>query len=266
VAQQIRAALGGRVRLAISGGAPLSPDITRFFIALGLCLLQGYGLTETSPVVSVNGEEDNRPESVGRPLPGVEVAIGTDSELLVRGPIVMSGYWRNPDASVAAIDQEGWLHTGDQARIADSGHIIITGRIKEIIVLANGEKIAPIELEMAINADRLFEQTMVMGEGRPYLTALLQLNDAEWIKLAGTLGVDASEEALLGSERVEEALLARIAPMLAHFPGYARIRRVHAGLAPWNVQDGLVTATLKLRRKQLQERYADEIESMYAGH
>jgi len=266
VAQQIRAALGGRVRLAISGGAPLSPDITRFFIALGLCLLQGYGLTETSPVVSVNGEEDNRPESVGRPLPGVEVAIGTDSELLVRGSIVMSGYWRNPDASAKAIDQQGWLHTGDQARIADSGHIIITGRLKEIIVLANGEKVAPTELEMAISADRLFEQSMVVGEGRPYLTALLQLNDTEWAKLAATLGVDASEEALLASPSVEEALLARIAPMLAHFPGYARIRRVHASLAPWNVQDGLVTATLKLRRKQLQERYADEIEKMYAGH
>jgi len=266
VAQQIRAALGGRVRLAISGGAPLSPDISRFFIALGLCLLQGYGLTETSPVVSVNGEEDNRPESVGRPLPGVEVAIGKDSELLVRGSIVMSGYWRNPDASAAAIDQEGWLHTGDQARIADSGHIIITGRLKEIIVLANGEKVAPTELEMAISADRLFEQTMVVGEGRPYLTALLQLNDAEWARLAATLGVDASQEALLASPPVEEALLARIAPMLAHFPGYARIRRVHAGLAPWNVQDGLVTATLKLRRKQLQEHYADEIEKMYAGH
>jgi long-chain acyl-CoA synthetase len=266
VAKQIMAALGGRVRLAISGGAPLNPDIAGYFIALGLHLLQGYGLTETSPVVSVNGEEDNRPESVGRPLPGVEAAIGEDSELLVRGPIVMSGYWRNPDASAAVIDQQGWLHTGDQARIADSGHIIITGRLKEIIVLANGEKIAPAELESALITDRLFEQTMVVGEGRPYLTALLQLNDAEWVRLAGTLGVDAAQEALFGSERVEEALLARIAKRLANFPGHARIRRVHATLAPWNVQDGLVTATLKLRRKQLLERYADAIESMYAGH
>lgn len=265
-ARRIRAALGGRVRLAISGGAPLSPDISRFFISLGLGLLQGYGLTETSPVVSVNTEEDNLPGSVGRPLPGVEAAIGADSELLVRGPIVMSGYWRNPEASKAVIDQEGWLHSGDQARIVDSGHIIITGRLKEIIVLANGEKIAPTELEMAIGADRLFEQTMVVGEGRPYLTALLQLNDAEWGKLAGTLAVDATQESLLESEPVRQALLARIAPRLAHFPGYARIRQVHATLAPWNVQDGLVTATLKLRRQQLLERYAAEIEGMYAGH
>jgi long-chain acyl-CoA synthetase len=266
VAGRIRAALGGRVRLAISGGAPLNPEISRFFIALGLNLLQGYGLTETSPVVSVNTESDNRPESVGLPLPGVEAAIGADSELLVRGPNVMSGYWRNPVASAAVIDRQGWLHTGDQARIAASGHITITGRIKEIIVLANGEKVAPVDIEMAISTDRLFEQSMVVGEGRPYLSALLLLNKDEWDKLAAALGVDATEEASLESELVEEALLARIAPRLAHFPGHARIRRVHAGLSPWKVQDGLMTATLKLRRHQLLERYADEIERMYAGH
>ena len=266
VAQRVMTTLGGRVRLAISGGAPLNPDIARFFIALGLGLLQGYGLTETSPTVSVNTEADNRPESVGRPLPGVETTIGANSELLVRGPLVMTGYWRNPEASAAAIDRQGWLHTGDQARISESGHIIITGRLKEIIVLANGEKVAPAELEMAITADRLFEQAMVTGEGRPYLTALLVLNQAEWTKLAGTLTVDATQAGILQSEPVEQALLERIASSLAHFPGYARIRRVHASLAPWNVEDGLMTATLKLRRKQLQERYAGEIERLYAGH
>jgi len=228
VAKRVMAALGGRLRLTISGGAPLNPEIARFFIALGLHLLQGYGLTETSPVVSVNGEADNLPETVGRPLPGVEAAIAADGELLVRGPNLMSGYWRNPDASAAVIDRQGWLHTGDQARIAASGHITITGRLKEIVVLANGEKVAPVELEMAIGTDRLFEQTLVVGEGRPYLSALLVLNHAEWDKLAGRLGVDAAQDAALESRIVEQALLERIAPSLAHFPGYARIRRVHA--------------------------------------
>jgi long-chain acyl-CoA synthetase len=217
-------------------------------------------------VVSVNTEADNRPETVGRPLPGVEAVIGADSELLVRGPNVMPGYWHNPVASAETIDRQGWLHTGDQARIADSGHIIITGRLKEIIVLANGEKVAPAEIEMAISADRLFEQILVVGEGRPYLSALLVLNEAEWGKLAGRLGVDAAQGAVLESLQVEEALLERIAPRLAHFPGFDRIRRLHTGLAPWNVQDGLMTATLKLRRKQLLERYADEIGKMYTGH
>ncbi|MBK5274182.1 MAG: long-chain fatty acid--CoA ligase [Desulfuromonadales bacterium] len=266
VAQRIRTFLGGRLRLAISGGAPLSPEITRFFISLGLNLLQGYGLTETSPVVSVNGLSDNRPETVGPPLAGVEVMIGANSELLVRGPSVMSGYWRNPAASAAVIDREGWLHTGDQARIADSGHIIISGRLKEIIVLANGEKVSPAEIEMAITADRLFEQALVVGEGKPFLSVLLVLNNAEWLRLASRLGVDAAQDAVLESSLVEQALLERIAPRLSHFPGYARIRRVHAVRTPWNVQDGLMTATLKLRRKQLLERYADEIERMYVGH
>jgi len=266
VAARIRAALGGRVRVAISGGAPLNPEVSRFFIALGLNLLQGYGLTETSPVVSVNSLADNLPESVGRPLPGVEVAIAAENELLVRGPNVMSAYWRNPPATSAAIDRQGWLHTGDRARIDARGHITITGRLKEIIVLANGEKVAPADIEMAISNDRLFEQIMVVGEGRPYLSALLVLNDAEWSRLAGTIGVDALQQAALESTRVEEALLERISARLAHFPGYARIRRVHAGLTPWSVQEGLMTATLKLRRKQLLERYATEIEKLYEGH
>lgn len=266
VAQRIRAALGGRVRLAISGGAPLNPEIACFFIALGLQLLQGYGLTEASPVVSVNSLADNRPESVGRPLPGVEVMIGANSELLVRGPNVMSGYWRNPLASAAVIDRQGWLRTGDQARIVDSGQITITGRIKEIIVLANGEKIAPNEIEMTLSTDRLFEQILVVGEGRPFLSALLVLNKTEWIKLAGTLAIDANHDALLEIRSVEQTLLERIAARLSHFPGYARIRRVCVIRTPWDVQDGLMTATLKLRRQQLLERYAAEIETLYAGH
>jgi long-chain acyl-CoA synthetase len=266
VARRIMAALGGRVRLTISGGAPLSPDIARFFIALGLQLLQGYGLTETSPVVAVNAADDNLPETVGRPLAGVEVAIGSESELLVRGGNVMAGYWCNPEASAAVIDLEGWLHTGDQARIEPSGQIVITGRLKEVIVLATGEKVAPAELEMAISADRLFEQALVLGDGRPYLTAMVVLNDEEWGTLAAALGVAADQDAVLMSALVEQALLARIAPRLAPFPGYACIQRLHASLTPWTVQEGLLTATLKLRRPQLLVRFAAEIERLYDGH
>jgi len=266
VARRVLAALGGRIRLTISGGAPLSPDIARFFISLGLNILQGYGLTETSPVISVNPPDDNRPETVGPPLEGVEVMLGADNELLVRGAIVMSGYWRNPVASDAAIDRQGWLHTGDQARLLPGGHIVITGRTKEIIVLATGEKVAPADIEMAITADRLFEQAMVVGEGRPFLAALVVLNEGEWLMLAKTVGVDAGDEEAPAGEVVEKTLLERIAPRLAQFPGHARIRRLHAGLAPWSVQDGLITATLKLRRKQLLQRHGEEIERLYAGH
>lgn len=266
VARRVMAALGGRIRLTISGGAPLSGEIARFFISLGLQLLQGYGLTETSPVIAVNSPADNRPETVGRPLPGVEVKLGDRHELLVRGANVMSAYWRNPDASAAIIDSQGWLHSGDQARIDPDGHITITGRLKEIIVLANGEKVAPAEIEMAITSDRLFEQSLVVGEGRPYLAALVVLNENEWPMLAASLGIAAASPAVLASAQVEQALLERLAPKLAYFPGYARIRRLQASLSPWKVQDGLVTATMKLRRQQLLDRYAPDIEKLYEGH
>lgn len=255
VARRVLDGFGGRVRVAISGGAPLNPEVSRLFISLGLTLLQGYGLTETSPVVSVNTPDDNLPATVGRPLPGVEVRVDENRELLIRGASVMLGYWQNPAATAAAIDREGWLHSGDQARIDAAGHITITGRLKEIICLANGEKVPPEELETAIAVDPLFDQVLVVGEGRPYLAALVVLNEREYL---GPAGLDN-----LPSER---ELLARIALRIAAFPGYAQVRRVHAVTAPWGVNDGLMTATLKLRRTQLMERYAAEIESLYEGH
>lgn len=266
VADRVLAGLGGRLRLAVCGGAPLAPPISQLFSSLGLNLLQGYGLTETGPVVSVNVPDDNMPETVGQPLPGVEVMLAPGSELLVRGPNVMLGYWRNIEATESAIDCDGWFHTGDLARIDGDGHITITGRIKEIIVLSNGEKVPPEDLETAITMNPLFEQAMVVGEGRPYLAALVVLNKREWVQLAVNLGIPAEQSEIPNINQVEKALLAKIAPQLARFPGYARIRRVHALLYPWRVQEGLITATLKLRRKELLARFAGEIEALYAGH
>ena len=266
VADRVMAGLGGRLRLAISGGAPLAPPITRVFIGLGLNLLQGYGLTETSPVISVNTTGDNRPSTVGLPYPDVDVRTAADGELLVRGPNVMLGYWHDDAATGAAIDREGWFHTGDLARIEVSGHITITGRLKEIIVLSTGEKVPPMDLELAITVNPLFEQVMVVGEGKPYLSALLVLNDRQWQKLAGRLGIPADRTDLLGEGRVEQALLAEIARRIARFPGYAQIRRAHATLSPWTVQEGMITATLKLRRKALLARFGREVEALYAGH
>src|SRR6266567_4568167 len=260
VADRVTAGIGGRVRLAISGGAPLAPPIARVFIGLGLNLLQGYGLTETSPVVSVNTTEDNLPATVGRPYPGVEIKCTDNGELLVRGPNVMLGYWQNEAATGAAIDRDGWFHTGDLARIDASGHISITGRLKEIIVLATGEKVPPEDLELAITVNPLFEQAMVVGERKPYLAALVVLNDRQWTKLADRLGISPERTDLVAGDRVEQALLAEIARRIIRFPGYAQVRRVHATLAPWTVQEGLITAPLKLRRKELLARFAREIE------
>ncbi len=263
-AKQVMAGFGGRLRLAISGGAPLAEQLARVFIALGLDLLQGYGLTETSPVVSVNTPGNNLPESVGLPLPGVEVMLAPDSELLVRGPNVMLGYWRDAKATEAAIDHEGWLHTGDLARIDATGRITITGRGKEIIVLSSGEKVPPAELETAITMSPLFEQAMVVGEGRPVLAALVVLNERKWEELTAKLGIPVRMRNILSSEPVQNALLSIISGQLVRFPGYARIRRVHATLAQWRVQDGLVTATMKLRRNQLLKRFAADVEALYA--
>jgi long-chain acyl-CoA synthetase len=266
VARRVTAGLGGRMRLAISGGAPLAPTISEFFISLGVNLLQGYGLTETGPVISVNTLADNIPDSVGRPLPGVEAMLASTGELLVRGANIMLGYWRNKTATEATIDSDGWFHTGDLARIDADGHITITGRLKEIIVLSSGEKVPPEELETDITMNPLFEQAMVVGEGRSYLAALVVLNKRQWVELATQLGIPSAQNEMLNSSRVEKALIAKISPQLARFPGYARIRRVHATLSPWSLQDGLITATLKLRRNELLARFAGEIEALYAGH
>src|SRR3990172_5721573 len=209
VADKILSRLGGRIRLAISGGAPLYPNVSRCFIGLGLPLLQGYGLTEAAPVVAANRLEDNLPASVGTPLPGVEVKIGANDELLVRAPGVMLGYWNRPDDTSAAIDTGGWLHTGDQVQI-ENRRIFISGRLKEILVTSTGEKVPPADLEMAIDEDPLFDQSMIVGEGKPYLAALLVLNRSAWKELASGLSLNADDPAALRAPVAIEATLERV--------------------------------------------------------
>lgn len=262
VAGKIMAKLGGRLRGAICGGAPLSNDIARVFISLGMPLLQGYGLTETSPVISANLFDDNDPASVGVPLRDVEVRIGNDGELLVRSPGVCMGYWNQPEASAALIDRDGWLHSGDKACIKDN-HIYITGRLKEIIVLANGEKVPPADMEEAIARDPLVEQVLIIGEGRPYLSALVVLNNQQWRSAACSIGVDPSA---LREPQAEAWVLQRIAVQCSGFPGYAKIRRAALSLSPWTVENGLTTPTLKLRRGRIIACFHDDIERLYEGH
>lgn len=239
VARPIRARLGGRLRLAVVGGAPLDPVLAKVFIGLGLTVLQGYGMTEASPVVSVNVEADNDPESVGPPLPGVEVRLGEGGELLVRGGNVMQGYWRKPEATRGAIDGEGWLHTGDLAEIR-GGRIYIRGRVKDILVLSNGEKLPPHDVELAILRDPAFEQVMLIGEGRPFLVLLAVSREAD-----------------------EQALVRRANEQLKSHPRWIRVRRVVVSKEPWSVESGLATPTLKLKRPQVLERFKDRIDAVY---
>jgi long-chain acyl-CoA synthetase len=176
----------------------------------------------------------------------------------------MRGYWKNEEATRAVIDAEGWLHTGDQARVDAEGHYTIIGRIKDIIVLNNGEKVPPTDMESAILLDPLFEQVMVVGEGKPYLAAVTVLNAEHWEAFAASHHVDPTQLASLKDPKVTKALMHRIAQHLKHFPGYAQVRRLHPELTPWTVDDGLLTPTLKVRRNQVQDRYRGAIEAMYA--
>lgn len=263
VGKKVRDKLGGDLRFAVVGGAALSPSVAKTFISLGVLLLQGYGLTESSPVISVNTLESNNPNSIGLPLRGVDVSISEDQELMVRGDNVMQGYWENADATKKTLTADGWLHTGDQAAIDEQGFLKIIGRLKDILVLANGEKLPPADMEGAISKDNLFEQVMVVGEGKPFLSALLVLNPDEWRRLQEEYGFTSAD---LSSGRLQTLLVERVAKCIEEFPGYAKIHKVVAFEDEWTVDDGLITPTLKVKRPKVLEKFSAEIELMYAGH
>ncbi|GLH78626.1 AMP-dependent synthetase [Bradyrhizobium sp. SSBR45G] len=259
VADKVLARFGGKLRVAVSGGAPIAEPVVRLFLALGLEVLQGYGMTETSPVVSVNTPDDNDPRSVGRALPGIEVRIGDNDELMVRGPGVMLGYWHRPEETARIKESDGWLHTGDQARI-DQGRITITGRIKDILVTSTGEKIAPADLETAILTDPLFEQAIVIGENRPFVAAIVVLNPTGWAEQQARLAAHGQR----GTEAEAASLLRHIARTVKAYPAYATPKAVHWTLEPWTIQAGLITPTLKNKRPAIERAFAKEIEAIYA--
>ncbi|HWQ94581.1 MAG TPA: AMP-dependent synthetase/ligase [Gammaproteobacteria bacterium] len=263
VARKFMARLGGRLRWAASGGAALPGPVARMFIGLGLPIVQGYGLTETSPLISGNRLDDNDPASVGVPIPGMEVRIGEQGELLARGPGLMLGYWNNHTATYQMIDPDGWLHTGDQARIAND-HIYLTGRIKDILVLSNGEKVPPTDMEEAITLDPLFEQALIVGEGQAWLAALLVLNPEQWAGFAQQLKLNPLDRASLSDPRTQSAVLARVAAQLRDFPAYAKVRRAALLQDPWTIENGMLTPTQKVKRTQVMERHAELINGLFS--
>jgi long-chain acyl-CoA synthetase len=252
-ARRLQQQMGGRLISAICGGAPLSSEIAKTFIGLGIPLLQGYGLTEASPVVSVNRLDNNIPSSIGLPLAGFHVKTDEHDELLVRGDSVMQGYWCDNTGTAETIDSDGWLHTGDIAKIENS-FIYITGRLKEIIVLSTGEKVSPIDMEMAISSDPLFEQVMVIGEGCPYLTAVAVIDE------------DYLENEKQTTEDMEKLLLEKIAQQLHQFPSYEQVRRVYCSTEKWTVENEMLTPTFKLKRNNILDKYKEEIAGLYEGH
>ena len=255
---------GAQPHAYISGGAALNQTVARFFIGLGLPLYQGYGMTETSPVMTVNSEfGENNPATVGTKLPNVELRLGEFDELQAKGPTIMKGYWKREADTAAMFTEDGWLKTGDQATQLPSGHFKITGRIKEIIVTSTGEKIPPADLEMAIEVDPLFSQTMAIGEDLPYISALLVLEDKEWKKVAAELKLDPNDPASLKSKVATTSVLRKVKKLTRGFPQYGVPRAVALTLEPWTIENGMLTPTLKLKRRVIRARYQDDINALY---
>jgi long-chain acyl-CoA synthetase len=262
VVTPVLAAFGGRLRVAISGGAPLDQGVTRLMIGLGLPLVEGYGLTEAAPVVAANALEDNVPGSVGPPLLGIAIKLTSESELLVHSPSIMKGYWKDDAETARTLDAGGWLSTGDIAEMR-GGRIFIRGRLKEMIVLSIGEKINPNVVEAEIAHDPLFEQVAVVGDGRPFLVALIALNRAVWKRYVTDNGLPPDRP---NDPKCTANVLARIAALLLALPHFSQVRAVHLTLEPWTIEAGLLTPTLKVKRDVLQDRFAKEIEVLYAAH
>lgn len=259
---KIHQLLGGNLRIAASGGAALPETVARTFVGLGVNIFQGYGMTESSPAVTMNCFSLNVPQSVGEKMPGVELRISDNDELQIKGPMVMMGYWNNHQATSEILTEDGWLRTGDKARIKGRS-VYITGRIKDILIMSNGEKIPPVDMEQAITLEHEFEQALIVGEGKSYLSALVVLNGETWPQLAQQHGLDPLNATSLKDKKLMSDVQKMIAKALHDFPGYAKVRRVSLTLQPWTIENGLMTPTLKVKRTKVIEGNQKQIDAMY---
>jgi len=246
---KVRERLGGRLRLGVSGAAPLGIDVLEFFDSLGMLVIEGYGLTETSSSLSVNDPDDYRFGTVGRAVDGCDVKLDADGEILVRSETIFSGYYKDPDATAAAFTDDGWFRTGDVGELDEDGWLKITDRKKDLIITAGGKNIAPQNLENALKASRFISQALVIGDRRPYVTALITLDPAE----VDGAGRDAQE---LVQEVVDDVNRDRVR--------VEQIKRFAILPRDFSQEEGELTPTLKLRRKIVHEHFADEIENLYA--
>lgn len=257
---------GGRLRIAISGGAALSNKVARTFCGLGLPIIQGYGMTEASPIIAGNNRTLNQPDTVGKPFNNVEVRLGEGDEIQIKGPSITRGYWNRPDGTADAFTEDGWFRTGDVGGFNELGLLSIKGRIKEIIVTSTGEKVPPADLEAAIETDPLFSQCYVIGENRPYLSLITVVNPDEWASFAKSCGVDPADPASLDNPSVKTSALKRAKTAAGEFPHYALPRAVVLTQEPWTIENGLITPTLKLKRGPLSKKFANVIAQLYATH
>ncbi|HEX5173277.1 MAG TPA: long-chain fatty acid--CoA ligase [Gaiellaceae bacterium] len=247
---KVRERLGGRLRVGVSGAAPLSPDVMEFFHSLGVPVIEGYGLTETASSATVNAPGDFRIGTVGRPVEGAEIQLADDGEILIRSEAVFAGYYKEPEATAAVLGDDGWFRTGDVGAIDDDGFLRITDRKKDLIITAGGKNIAPQNLENALKASRFVSQALVVGDRRPYVAALVTLDDAE-VAASGHSGRELVQSLVddVNRDRMRVEQIKRFAILPRDF----------------SQEEGEVTPTLKLRRKVIHEHFADEIERLYAN-
>lgn len=256
--------VGGNLRFFVSGGAPLPKEIAEFFYKAGILILEGYGLTETSPVITVNREEQFKFGSVGPALPDVEVKIANDGEVLTRGPHVMKGYYKNPEATAESIDKEGWLHTGDIGILDENGMLYITDRKKNIIVTSGGKNVTPATIENLLITSPFIEQTMVIGDKRNYLTALIVPSFPALKKFADENGISYSDvNDLLTNEKVYQAVDADVQNLTKDLARFEQIKRFTLMPKEFSIADDELTPTLKVKRKVVAQKYADVINQMY---
>ncbi|HEX9822747.1 MAG TPA: long-chain fatty acid--CoA ligase [Methylomirabilota bacterium] len=265
VFSKLHARLGGRLQWAVSGGAPLSRDIAEFFHAAGILLLEGYGLTETCPALTFNRPDRYKFGSVGQALPGIELKIAPDGEILARGPnIATRGYYKQPEATREVFEPDGWFHTGDIGRLDEDGFLFITDRKKDLIVTAGGMNVAPQNIENLLKADPFISQVMVHGDRRPYPVALITLNPDELGKFAREQGVLTTDPvALVRHPKVVERVARTVEEKNSNLQSYAKIKKFTILAADFTLEGGELTPTLKVKRKVVSDKYKKELEALY---
>ncbi|MDX8411822.1 MAG: long-chain fatty acid--CoA ligase [Mariprofundaceae bacterium] len=263
VGEKVRQRFGGRLRMLVSGGAPLSVEVGEFFDCLGLPIVEGYGMTEASPLISANPPVDRRLGSVGKPVAGVTVRIADDGEIIVQGANVMQGYWHLPEATAETVI-DGWLHTGDIGVIDEDGYLHITDRKKDLIVDAGGENIAPQRIESQLSGDELIEQVVVYGDRHAYLVAMVIPNREAAESWGETAGLPASDwDALVSSPILRKELQTRISARLKGLNAHEQVRRICVRGEPFSMEDGLLTPTMKVKRRKVYECFRDDFEKLY---
>jgi long-chain acyl-CoA synthetase len=264
VLSKIRNLFGGRIRLAVSGAAPINPEILRFFDAAGVLVLEGWGMTETSTAATISTPEDFKVGTIGKPFPGCEVRIAEDGEILVKGPNVFQGYHKNPKATAETI-VDGWLHTGDIGEVDSDGFIKITGRKKDIIITAGGKNITPANLEAEIKQHPLVSQCVVVGDRRPYLVALVTLDPEEAVKYAQENNLPEDPAQLAANPDVKAAIEAHVEKINQSFARVEQVKKIAILPHDLSQESGELTPTLKVKRAVVAQKHEGEIEQLYAA-